>query len=112
MSQTPPLPPPVPVPPGAPRGDLIPPSQAKDPVLACALGLLWLGYFLYGQWQKGIAAIGLWLMLFIVSILTCGAGFVLYPAVTVAIMIDTYLQAENLKNGHAIGQWTFFKQHA
>jgi hypothetical protein len=112
MSQMPPLPPTSGAPgPSGSSQDVIPPSQAKDPILMTVLALFWVGYFFYGQWQKGLAAIGLAVVLFVLSVITCGIGTFLFLPATVVIMVDTYLQSESLKKGFSLGQWTFFQQH-
>ena len=89
--------------------DLVYPSQPpKDPVLVCVLNLLVLGgvgYIIMGQKMKGIVAIVAWLILLIP---TCGT---LSGVVAVAAAVDGYLQAEQLKQGKTLGQWTWFQQH-
>lgn len=119
-SYTPPPPPPTggytppPPPPGGgtppPAGatDLIyPGTPPKDPIIALVLNLILLcvGYFYIGQWQKGIVAI---VAAFVVGIPTCGLGA---GAVAVAAGIDGMQQAEQLKAGFPIAQWSFFKDH-
>ncbi len=113
MSQMPPLPPPTAGDPGQSGfgQKVIPPSQAKDPILMTVLAVFWIGYFFYGQTQKGLSAIGLAIVLFVLSIVTCGVGTFLFLPATVVIMVDTYLQSEALKKGFSLGQWTFFQQH-
>lgn len=111
----PPGPPPSPPPPtpgmGAPAPEIIPPSEAKDPVLVLVLALFFNGvaYFLIGQWQKGIAAIALWLCS-LALVFFC-IGIFLYIPLVAAVAIDAYMQAQALKDGHPIGQWTFFGNH-
>jgi hypothetical protein len=106
----PPPPPPSGTPPPPPAGgpELIHPSQpAKEPVLVLILNLILVcvGYFILGQWQKGIAAIAAAL---IIGIPTCGLGI---GAVAIATAIDGFMQAQSLQQGHPIAQWTFFKDH-
>lgn len=109
-------PPPAPPPPGGGMntpppgagGDIIqPPTPQKEPVIALLLNLflLCVGYFWYGQWQKGIAALvgGL-----VIGVFTCGVGA---SAVAIFAAIDGYLQAQQLQQGHPIAQWTFFNDH-
>lgn len=112
MSTFPPEPPPQGTPPVV-RPDLIPPSQAKDPIMVLIVALfLWgVAYFVIGQWQKGIVGVGAWLLVISLTIATCGVGILLYLPFQVAIVIDAYLQAQELKQGRPIGQWTFFSQH-
>jgi len=104
------------------RSDVIPPPEVpKDPltVLLLNLVLVCVGYFMIGQWQKGIAGIvGFALEMAIilgVGAVTLGYGacFVIPLALAfhAALVVDGYLQAQALKNGHAIGQWTFFRRH-
>lgn len=105
----PPPPPPGSAPPPLVEGDLIhPPTPAKEPVVALLLNLLLLcvGYFWFGQWQKGVAALVGGLVL---GVITCGFGA---GAVAIFAAIDGYLQAEQLKQGHPLRQWTFFNAHA
>ena len=111
MSTLPPEPPPGTPP--AVRPDLIPPSQAKDPILVLIVALfLWgVAYFLIGQWQKGIVGVGAWLLVLAITIGTCGVGILLYLPFQIAIVVDAYLQAQELKQGRPIGQWTFLSQH-
>lgn len=89
-------------------GDLIyPTTPPKDPVIILVLNLILVcvGYFVLGQWQKGIAAIAAALL---IGVPTCGLGVGL---VAVAATIDGYMQAQQLQAGHPIGQWTFMKDH-
>lgn len=109
-SYTPPPPPPTSGG-GAPGGggDLIYPSQPpKDPILVLVLNLLLLGgvgYIILGQKTKGIVAMVAWVVL---TIVTCGIGSV----IAVVTAIDGYMQAQQLQQGHPIGQWTWFNNHA
>lgn len=106
-------PPPPPPPAGSPPpsqggGELIQPTAPpKEPVLILVLNLILLcvGYFIIGQWQKGLVAIA---AAFVIGIPTCGLGVGL---VAVATGIDGFMQAQNLQQGHPIAQWTFFKDH-
>jgi hypothetical protein len=90
-------------------GQIIQPQQPpKDPILILVLNLIvagCLGYFMIGQKMKGIVALIAWLVLIIP---TCGAGSGLIAVVTA---IDGFMQAQNLKDGHPIAEWTFFKDH-
>ncbi|HXI14405.1 MAG TPA: hypothetical protein VNM92_17435 [Thermoanaerobaculia bacterium] len=109
-SYTPPPPPPMgsTPPPAGSSGDLIyPPNPARDPVIILVLNLVLVcvGYFVMGQWQKGIATIVVALVL---GVPTCGLGIGL---VAVGATIDGFLQAQQLQAGHPIGQWTFLKDH-
>lgn len=104
---TPPPPPPGGAPPQA-GGDLIPPSSPpKDPILILILNLIFvvIGYFIIGQWQKGIAGI---VAALVIGIPTCGFGI---GAVAIATAIDGFMQAQALQAGHPVAQWTFFKDH-
>lgn len=116
---TPPPPPPggqippggQPPPPGGqpPAGtELIYPSAPpKDPILILILNLIFcvIGYFIIGQWQKGIAAL---VAALVIGVPTCGLGI---GAVAIACAIDGFMQAQQLQEGHPIAQWTFFKDH-
>lgn len=112
-SYTPPPPPPPPsgggpAGPTGGGGDLIQPSQPpKDPILILVLNLLLvcIGYFIMGQWQKGIAAI---VAALVIGIPTCGVGV---WAVAIFAGIDGYMQAQQLQAGYPVAQWTFFKDH-
>lgn len=99
----------VPPPPPAPGGDLVyPPNPPKDPVLICVLNLIafcGVGYLLMGQKTKGIVAI---IACLIIAVPTCGVGSLLLGVVTA---IDGYLQSQQQKAGHPLGQWTFFNDH-
>jgi hypothetical protein len=97
------MPPPAPASPEL----IYPSSPPKEPVLiaVCNLFLACVGYFIIGQWQKGIAAIA---AAIVIGIPTCGLGI---GAVCIATAIDGFMQAEALKNGFPLAQWTFFKDH-
>jgi hypothetical protein len=119
MTSTPPEPPytpPPPPPPGgggpvypAGGGDIVyPTTPPKDPILVLILNLLLLGgvgYIILGQKTKGIVAIVTCLIL---ALPTCGTASLLIALVTA---VDGYLQAQQLQQGHAVGQWTFFNDH-
>jgi hypothetical protein len=85
-----------------------------DPVivLVVAIFLAPVAYFLYGQVQKGIGGIVLYVALLILSILTCGVLAVLFTPLHVLVIVDAYMQAKLLKDGRAIRQWTYFTQAA
>lgn len=113
MTSVPP-PPPYTPPPAAPPtggagGELVyPTTPPKDPVIVLILNLLLfggVGYIIMGQKVKGIVAI---VLCFAIGIPTCGAGAGL---VAIAGAIDGYLQAQQLKAGFPVGQWTFFNDH-
>lgn len=110
MEPLPPQPPPQ-MPPGDP--DVILPTNPQDPILILILGLLLGGvaYFLIGQWQKGVAGVAAWLCAIVIVMITCGLGIVVYLPLIVAIGLDAYMQADALKKGHPVGQWTFFNNH-
>src|SRR5512140_3710269 len=93
-SYTPPPPPPSAggTPPPMGGGELIYPSAPpKEPVLILVLNLLILcvGYFIMGQWQKGLVAIA---AAVVIGIPTCGMGVGL---VAVATAIDGFMQAQH-----------------
>lgn len=93
--------------------EVILPSNAKDPILILVLALFLGGvaYFLFGQWQKGAAAIGALLVAIIITIITCGIGAIIFVPLQIAIVIDAYLQNKALSEGHSLGHWTFFDKH-
>lgn len=110
-SYTPPPPPPptggAPVAPSG--GALVYPTQPpKDPVLIAVLNAVvagCLGYFMIGQKMKGIVAVIAWILgLFF----TCGT---VSGLVSVVAAIDGYMQAQHLKAGTPVAEWTFFDQH-
>ena len=108
---TPPPDPPRPPGSGAPppgSGELIhPPTPQKEPVIALILNLflVCVGYFWYGQWQKGVAAL---VAALVIGIPTCGFGV---SIVAIFTAIDGYLQAQQLQQGHPLAHWTFFNDH-
>jgi hypothetical protein len=101
---------PTPPPPPAPGagGDLVYPQQPpKDPVIILVLNLLVLGcvgYFMIGQKMKGIAALVIWVL----GLASCG---IVSGIVAILAAVDGYFQAEQLKAGFPVAQWTFFKDH-
>ena len=94
---------------GGGGGDLVPPSNPpKDPILILLLNLFLfggVGYIVMGQKTKGIVAI---ITALVIAIPTCGAGSLLIGAFGA---VDGYLQAQQLKAGFPVGQWTFFNDH-
>ena len=110
MDSNPPPPPPA----AHPDPNIIPPDGAKDPVLILLLALFLgaIAYFVLGQWQKGLAGVVAWLCGLAFAIVTCGIGIVVYIPLAITFVVDAYMQADLLKKGHPIGQWTFFSQHA
>lgn len=104
------------IPPESPGGqdpNVIPPSAAKDPVLILVIAAFLGGvaYFVLGQRQKGVAGVAAWLTALVLTFVTCGLGILLYLPLVAAIAVDAFLQAKALKEGHPIGQWTFFSNH-
>ena len=80
-----------------------------DPELVAALNLLpgaAGGYARLGQKKKAILAVIVWSVFLLPP--SCG---VMSGAVAVIAAIDGYLQAQQLKEGHPIGQWTWFRKH-
>ena len=94
---------------GGTGGDLVYPSNPpKDPVLILLLNLFLLGgvgYLVMGQTTKGIVAI---ITALVIAIPTCGVGSLTIGALGA---VDGYLQAQQLKAGFPVGQWTFFNDH-
>lgn len=90
-------------------GGLVHPTNPpKDPILVLILNLLvagGVGYIIMGQKTKGIVAIVVWIAGIFV---TCGA---LSGIVAILGAIDGYLQAQQLQQGHPVGEWTFFSDH-
>lgn len=92
---------------GGGDGLIHPTNPPKDPILVMVLNLLvagGVGYIIMGQKTKGIVAIVVWL----VGLVACGI-----PSGIVSILgaIDGYLQAQQLQQGHPVGEWTFFNDH-
>jgi hypothetical protein len=108
-SYTPPPPPPTGGTPAAPGGDLVYPQQPpKDPVLIAVLNLVvagCLGYFMIGQKMKGIVAVIIWV---VAAVPTCGT---VSGLVSIVAAVDGYMQAQQLKAGVPVAQWTFFNDH-
>jgi hypothetical protein len=107
--------------PGSRPDAILPAQPPKDPVTVLLLNLVLVcvGYFVIGQWQKGIAGIAGFILemaiVFGVGAVTLGFGacFVIPLALALhaALVVDGYFQAQALKNGYPIGQWTFFRRH-
>lgn len=102
-------PPPPPAGPAGPAGGALvyPTNPPKDPILVLVLNLLvagGVGYLIMGQKMKGIVAIIVW----VVGWALCGI-----PSGIVSILgaIDGYFQAQQLQQGHPVGEWTFFNDH-
>ncbi|HEX7151128.1 MAG TPA: hypothetical protein VF618_06535 [Thermoanaerobaculia bacterium] len=97
-----------PVPPPPSGGGLVYPTQPpKDPILVLVLNLLVLGgvgYLIMGQKTKGIVAIVAWVL----GLCTFGT---VSGLVSIVAAIDGYLQAQQLQQGHPVGDWTFFNDH-
>lgn len=93
---------------GAGGGELVyPTTPPKDPILVLVLNLLLLGgvgYIIMGQKTKGIVAIVAWVL----GLATCG---VVSGLVGIFGAIDGYMQAQQLQQGHPVGQWTWFSDH-
>jgi hypothetical protein len=108
MSDYTPPPPPTAGPSGPGGGGLIyPTTPPKDPILVMVLNLLvagGVGYIIMGQKTKGIVAIVVW----VVGWAACGIPSVIISALGA---IDGYLQAQQLQQGHPVGEWTFFNDH-
>ena len=64
--------------------------------------LLSVGYFLIGQWKKGIAVIALGAC---IVLPTLGYGL---PLLAIFTAVDGYKQAALLGAGQRIGQWSWF----
>jgi uncharacterized membrane protein len=83
-------------------------GRVMPPVNAFVFNLLvggCLGYFLLGQKQKGIAALIAFLIL--IPVTWCTGSMVL----AMLAAVDGYMQAAHVRDGKAIGQWTFFNGH-
>ena len=105
---TPPPPPPAPAAPGGGGGGLVyPTTPPKDPILVLVLNLILagVGSIILGQKTKGIVAL---VAAIVISVPTCGAGWGLFGII---MAVDGYLQAQQLQQGHPVGEWTFFNDH-
>lgn len=109
MSDFTPPPPPPAASPGPGGGGLVyPTTPPKDPILVMVLNLLvagGVGYIIMGQKTKGIVAI---VVAVVGGAMSCG---ILYFVVCLLGAIDGYLQAQQLQQGHPVGEWTFFNDH-
>jgi hypothetical protein len=107
MSSPPPLPPQEPA-------VIKPPASPLEPmiVLVIAFFLGGIAYFLYGQWQKGAASLAAYVGLAVLGLVTCGWGWGLFGPLWILTMVDAFMQAQQLKEGRAIRQWTWFTQSA
>lgn len=105
----------TPPPPAGP--DIISPDTAKDPILVLILALFLGGiaYFVIGQWQKGLVSvlIGLFALVIIILASCCGGWLLAIFCIPLyfALVLDAYMQADLLRKGFQIGQWTFFNVH-
>jgi|SRR6185436_4453519 len=110
MSEMNPPPPPEPAGGGGVSGGgaiIYPTQPPKDPILVLVLNLLLLGgvgYIIMGQKTKGIVAIVVWVL----GLASCG---IVSGLVGILAAIDGYLQAQQLQQGHPVGEWTFFNDH-
>jgi hypothetical protein len=64
--------------------------------------LLGVGYFVLGQWKKGVATL---LTSGVIGVITLGYGL---PVVALIAGIDGARQARRVNAGTPIGQWTWF----
>ena len=62
------------------------------------------GYFVIGQWKKGLAFL---LIAAAVTTVTLGYGL---PVIALLGAIDAAMQARRLTRGFSIRQWSFFAQ--
>ena len=101
---------------------ILPSQPPKEPVAALLLNIFFasVGYFVIGQWQKGVAATAAFILELIlafgVGLVAAGCGVcIVIPlsmAFHAALSVDCYLQAKVLQAGKPIDQWTFFNQQA
>ena len=105
---------------GAPRDAILPSQPPKEPVAALLLNIFFasVGYFIIGQWQKGIAATVAFIveliLAFGIGLVSGGCGTCIVIPLSLAfhavLSVDVYLHAKVLQAGRPIGQWTFFNQ--
>ena len=101
---------------------ILPSQPAREPLAALLLNVFFasVGYFILGQWQKGIAATIAFLVelvaAFGIGLLLAGCGVLIVIPLSLAfhafLCVDVYLQARVLQSGRPIGQWTMFNQAA
>lgn len=106
MSDYTPPPPPSPAPGPGGGGLVYPTNPPKDPILILVLNLLLfgIGYLILGQKTKGIVAI---IAFWVLTVVTCGFG----SLIGILYAIDGFMQAQQLQQGHPVGEWTFFNDH-
>ncbi len=126
MDSTPPpgsLPPgPAPSGQGGPPRVILPSQPGRDPLAALLLNVFFasVGYFILGQWQKGVVATIAFLvelvLAFGIGLLLAGCGVLIVIPLSLAfhavLCVDVYLQARVLQSGRPIAQWTIFNQSA
>jgi hypothetical protein len=121
MSTLPPVPPEPPTPPVPPHAPAPPPSDVIEPpaspmepvlVLIAAVFLGPIAYFLYGQWQKALGAIGLYVVLALLNLMLCFALWFVFAPLHAVVIVDSFMQARRLQERRAIRHWTFFNQEA
>jgi len=113
--------------PGTPA--YIAPTQAAESALVLVFGIVgglfglgWCAYFFFGQWQKALLCGGLFvvvpILIIVLGLATCGVGWLLLPIYAIVLIpvaivnvIDAHLQNECLRQGFAIGHWTWFSNH-
>jgi hypothetical protein len=105
----------------ATSGAILPSQPPKEPIAALLFNVFFasVGYFIIGQWQKGIAASIAFIlelaMAFGIGLVAQGCGVCIVIPLSMAfhavLSADCYLQAKALQLGKPIGQWTFFNQH-
>ena len=105
---------------GPPRDAIYPSQPPKEPVAALLLNIFFasVGYFIIGQWQKGVAATVAFIveliLAFGIGLVSAGCGTCIVIPLSLAfhavLSVDVYLQAKVLQAGRPIGQWTFFSQ--
>jgi hypothetical protein len=103
-----------------PRHVILPSQPPREPLAALLLNIFFasVGYFIIGQWQKGLAATIAFLvelvLAFVVGLVMAGCGVLVVIPLSLAfhavLSVDVYLQAKVLQSGRAIAQWTFFNQ--
>lgn len=89
-------------------GGVVAPAPSPSPRNAALLNLFFVaaGYFKLGQWRKGIVVFA---AVAIVTLLTLGYAL---PILVLITALDAYKQADLLRRGLAIGQWTWFARSA
>lgn len=100
---------------------IYPANPPRDPIVALLLNVFFFcgGYFFIGQMQKGFVGLIVFLGYIAVAVgggaITGGCATCLVLPIGLAMnavtAVDGYLQAQQLKLGYPVGEWTFMSRH-